>query len=103
MNWDDCLQRSKRVAARSIGDETFIVAPSESTLHLLPSDVATRIWQLADGRHSLRQIHAAICDEFAVEPSVAQADLSEFVSSLLEKGLVSLAPCSQENRGSDAG
>lgn len=93
MNWNDCLARSERVAARTLGDETFIVSPSDSTLHRLPNQVATRIWQLADGRHTLRQIHRQLCEEYQVEPEVAERDMEEFVATLTARGLARLGPC----------
>lgn len=101
MNWDECLARAPRLAARTMGEETYIVSTSDSTLHLLPNEVATRIWSLADGRHSLRQIHREICEEYEVDPAVAEADLREFVSSLLSRGLALLGSCPTREPAAD--
>ena len=63
---DKYIARSKAVAARVLGDEMMIMSAVDSKLFSL-SDVATVIWEAADGRTPLSEIVAKrVCAEFNV-------------------------------------
>jgi len=50
--------------------------------------VGAAIWSLLDGRRSLAEIVAAICQEYEVDAPTAAADLDEFIQDLLTEELV---------------
>ena len=50
------------------------------------NDVGARVWELADGEHTISQIAAAVCAEFLVDPDVALDDVRRFVAELLALG-----------------
>jgi hypothetical protein len=50
--------------------------------------VASRIWELCDGRSAVEDIAAAIVEEFEVDLATARRDVAEFVREMLEDGLL---------------
>jgi coenzyme PQQ synthesis protein D (PqqD) len=91
------ITRSSEIAARMLGGEMMIMSATDSTFFTL-NEVATAIWQAADGHTPLSQIiNNAICGQFDVEPETARADAEEFISQLAEHGilLVSNQPSTQ--------
>lgn len=93
--------RSSAIAARLVGDEMMVMSTADSTFFTL-SEVATVIWQAADGRTPLSEIVGSkICPEFDVAPEEALRDAEHFVGDLAQHGilLVSTNPipgCSAE-------
>jgi len=70
----------------------------DSTFFTL-NEVATAIFQAADGQTPLREIvRNHICEQFDVDPEQAQADAEQFVAELSGHGilLVSQQPLSAE-------
>lgn len=56
------------------------------------SEVAERILELVDGRRTVADIVAVLCDEFEVEPEACRRDTVSFVRLLVEKKVLVLAP-----------
>jgi hypothetical protein len=56
------------------------------------SEVAERILELVDGRRTVADIVAVLCDEFEVEPEVCHEDTAAFVRLLVEKKVLVLGP-----------
>lgn len=82
------IARSSRIAARMIGGEMMIMSPVDSTFFTL-NDVATTIWQAADGKTPLEDIvQKQVCTEFDVEPEVARRDSEQFVADLSQHGIL---------------
>ncbi len=76
------IARSRAVAARLLDDEMIIMSAADSTLFTL-SDVATIIWQSADGRTPLSSIvRDRICREFEVASEDAYRDAETFTEQL---------------------
>ena len=68
------IARSKAVAARVLGGEMMIMSAADSKFFSL-SEVATVIWEAADGRTPLSEIVAQrVCAEFDVPADVAYRD-----------------------------
>jgi coenzyme PQQ synthesis protein D (PqqD) len=66
----------------------MIMSATDSTFFTL-NEVATAIWQAADGRTPLSDIVASnICTEFEINPSQAQQDAEQFVSELSQHGIL---------------
>jgi hypothetical protein len=85
---DIYIARSSAVASRVLGGEIVIMSATDSTLFSL-SEVATVIWQAADGRTPLSEIvHGRICAEFDVAPDAAYRDAEAFVDDLARHGIL---------------
>ena len=82
------IARSSAIAARMLGGEMMIMSAVDSTFFTL-NEVATAIWQAADGCTPLSKIVAdKICEEFEVEPGVAIHDAEQFVDELSQHGIL---------------
>jgi hypothetical protein len=66
----------------------MIMSAADSTFFTL-NEVATLIWQAADGRTPLSDIVASrICPEFDVEPGQAGRDAEQFINELSRHGIL---------------
>jgi Coenzyme PQQ synthesis protein D (PqqD) len=82
------IARSKAIAARKLGSEMMIMSATDSTFFTL-NEVASAIWQAADGRTPLSEIVVGqICEEFDVDPERAQRDADRFVDQLSRHGIL---------------
>jgi hypothetical protein len=96
------IARSPAIASRKMGDEMMVMSAVDSTFFTL-NEVATALWQNADGRTPLsRIVSERICPEFEVSPEQAQADALQFVRDLSHHGILLLseqpiAPAAQES------
>ena len=82
------VARSKKVAARMLGDEMMIMSARDSKLFNL-NELATLIWQAADGHTSLEDIVAEkICVDYDVDLPEALADAEAFVHELAAHGIL---------------
>jgi hypothetical protein len=82
------IVRSSAIAARKLGGEMMIMSAVDSTFFTL-NEVATVIWQAADGRTPLSEIiERRVCEEFDVEPEVARQDAEQFVTELSQHGIL---------------
>ncbi|HEY2093389.1 MAG TPA: PqqD family protein [Thermoanaerobaculia bacterium] len=80
------------VVVRRIGDESVVV-PVRSHVGDLDSlftlnEVASRVWELLDGRRSLDAIIETLCEEFDVTAEVAAKDVEDLIRTLEEAHLV---------------
>lgn len=96
------IARSTQIAARMLGGEMMVMSVSDSTFFTL-NEVATVIWQAADGQTPLSQIVSdRICREFDIDEEVAARDAEQFVNELSQHGilLVSENPFQQASAAS---
>jgi hypothetical protein len=85
---DRFIARSTAIAARMIGGEMMVMSASDSTFFTL-NEVATAIWQAADGRTRLSEIVSqSVCNQFDIEPDIARADAEHFVDELSQHGIL---------------
>ena len=92
------IARSSAIAARALAGEMMVMNSADSTFFTL-NEVATTIFQAADGHTPLREIvRDMICRQFDVDPVQAQADAEQFVTELSSHGilLVSNQPLASE-------
>ena len=92
------IARSSAIAARMLAGEMMIMNSMDSMFFTL-NEVATAIWQAADGRTPLREIvRNSVCEQFDVDPEQAQVDAEQFVAELSSHGilLVSDQPLASE-------
>jgi hypothetical protein len=91
MNNKRYVARSTAIAARVLGDETMVMSATNSTLFTL-DEVATVIWESADGATPLEEIVAnKICTQYDIAPEVALKDAEKLLEGLAEHGLVLLS------------
>jgi hypothetical protein len=82
------IARSSAIAARLLGGEMMVMSTADSTFFTL-NEVATLIWQAADGRTPLAEIVAnKICQEFDVDREQAQRGADHFVDELSQHGIL---------------
>jgi hypothetical protein len=82
------IARSTAIAARVLGGEMMVMSAVDSTFFTL-NEVATAIWQAADGRTPLSEIiERSVCSQFEVDPSVARTDAEQFVDELSKHGIL---------------
>ena len=85
---DKYIAKSSALAARMLGGEMMIMSATDSTFFSL-NEVATLIWQAADGKTSLSEIVLNhICPEFDVDPDLAARDAEQFVDELSRHGIL---------------
>jgi hypothetical protein len=88
---DAYIARATDIASRMIGGETMILSPRDSTFFNL-NEVASAIWEAADGRMSLRQIvEQRVCTTFDVTPEDAMNDAQNFVAELASHGILKVS------------
>lgn len=82
------IARSSSIAARMLGGEMMVMSTTDSTFFTL-NEVATVIWQAADGCTPLSEIVThKICQEFDVEREQAQRGADRFVEALAQHGIL---------------
>jgi hypothetical protein len=82
--------RSPSTAYQIFDGEAVIIVPSEQMVNVL-NPVGSRIWDLADGKKSIRQIAEILVDEFEVSYETALKDAIEFTGDLAEKKMMDFA------------
>lgn len=71
--------KRKDMQEESIGEERYLYGANQETLTVL-NPVATKIWDLCDGRHTLEAIVAALHREF---PDIPEPELRTDIESCL--------------------
>jgi len=85
---DKYIARSAAIASRMLAGEMMVMSAVDSTFFTL-NEVATAIWQAADGQTPLSQIVAEkVCAEFDVDPETARQDAQQFVEELSRHGIL---------------
>lgn len=88
MNGQQYVARSQKIAARMMGEEMMIMSAVDSTLFTL-NDVATAIWNAADGSNTLEEIvFEKVCEQFEVTQETGLKDAEELVVRLAEHGIL---------------
>lgn len=80
-------RKSSRTASRIIDGEAVVVIPEEARVNVFNS-VASRIWELSDGKSGLADIATIISREFEVTYESAYQDAEEFIEDLSKKGMI---------------
>ena len=85
---DKYIARSTQIAARMLGGEMMVMSVTDSTFFTL-NEVATTIWQAADGHTPLSKIVAEkVCGEFEIDAATAARDTEQFVADLSQHGIL---------------
>ena len=65
-----------------------VLAPERA---FVPDDVALEVLKLVDGARSIADIAAALAERFAAPREVIEADITEMLRDLAERGVVAVA------------
>jgi len=85
------IARSSAIASRVLAGETMVMSVTDSTFFTL-NEVATAIWQAADGVTPLTDIVTrSVCPEFEITPQEALTDAEEFVRELATHGILQVS------------
>ena len=76
-----------QVMSRLVGDETVLLDLA-SGVYFGVDGVAKRIWESISEGRNLGETAEVIASEYEVDEANAQADVLEFVSELVERGLL---------------
>lgn len=79
-------KKNDSIVSRKIANE-FILVPIRHKVGDLENiytlnEVAARIWELIDGKRTIREIKKKIVEEFEVSPEEAEKDLQEYLQQL---------------------
>ena len=93
INLNTIYRKKDDIVTRQIAGETLLVpirsqVADMQNIFALTHSTAEYIWQQLDGKQNLRHIHQGILDNFQVENQQALSDLQEFISRLLEAGII---------------
>ncbi|HXH05837.1 MAG TPA: PqqD family protein [Vicinamibacterales bacterium] len=82
----------ERFVTRSIAGETLLVPVSGRVADLealyVLNEVGAFVWARLDGRHTVREIAAAVVEAYDVSLEQAERDVGELVAALESAGLV---------------
>ncbi len=81
---------SPSALAQPIGDELVLLLPQHGSVRAINA-VGRRIWELADGSRSVREIATTIYREYDVTQAQAEADTLHFVGVLIQRGLLAVS------------
>lgn len=79
--------KSDLSVARIVNGEAVVVEPKNGLVNVI-NEIGTSIWELIDGKLTVREIAGHIAGEYEVTHNRALADTIEFLLDLNEKGLV---------------
>ncbi len=83
------IDKSPETASRLMDGEAVIIIPQDNEVKIL-NEVGSRIWELLDGSHDIKQISDVISDEFEVSHDKALKDIMEFINELYQEKMVIL-------------
>ena len=91
---DKIPQKNTELAWRIIDNETVIIPLDEQTsdsekINFL-NETGTRIWELIDGKNSIKDIVVRIVKEYEIDEKEAEKEVVSFVKKLERKNLVKL-------------
>ena len=76
--------------AFTIADDQAVIIMADTGQVTVLNEVATRVWQLADGKHSLKVVEEILCKEFDESEDIIHADFEEFVQRMVDIGAIVL-------------
>lgn len=96
INLNLTYKKNEEIVTRGIAGETLLVPIRDKLADMqrifAVSSVAEYVWQELDGEKNLGEIRDGIVATFDVEEERVDADLKEFMTELLDAGLVEEMP-----------
>jgi hypothetical protein len=86
---DDRPCKVPEVVSRNVDQEAVLVHPGQNKVRVLNA-VGARLWELADGQHTVGEMARVVADEYAVDVLQVQSDAMLFCQDLVDRGLLSL-------------
>lgn len=83
---DKKISRNEAIAWRTIEGEALLVSSKDGLLYPL-NHAGTRVWELADGQKTCRDIIAIIDEEFETDTKDLREDIFGFIEDLIKKEL----------------
>lgn len=83
-------RRVSSVTGRTLDGEAVLVHAEQKKVTVL-NGVGARLWELADGQHSIAEIASVIASEYEVSEAKAEADAIAFCKDLAGRGLLTLS------------
>jgi hypothetical protein len=72
-----------------ISEDEAVLMSADLGRYFAVNAVGARVWELlAEGPRTIDSLSATICDEFDVELPACRADVTTFVQSLIDSGIV---------------
>jgi hypothetical protein len=87
LDLDTKLRQGQDHVATSIGAETAVMSIKRGRYYAVGA-VAERIWQMLEEPVSPREITDRLIEEYDIAPEQCTRETSEFLSELIEEGLV---------------
>lgn len=84
------ISRSEHTASRKLDGEMLVASFRTSTLFTL-NELATFIWESADGQTPLDEIVGRICSQYDVDRETALRDAIDLAENLASNGIVQLS------------
>ena len=84
---DAIPQRSPTVVSRMLDQEMVLVHPVQGKVRVLNS-VGARVWELADGQHTLGDISRTIATEYQVDAARVAVEVPAFCEDLAQRGVL---------------
>jgi len=82
------LVRSNKLLHAPVGIGETVMLDTEAGKYFGLNEVGTYLWGLLEQPRSMPEMNAAVCAEFDVDATACEADVSAFLRSLMESGLV---------------
>lgn len=90
LHQNDRPLQNPRTTSRAFDDEAVVIDPTTNVARML-NGVGTRIWELADGHHTIADIATILEVEYAVSALEALLNVTSFVEELVRRELVTVA------------
>lgn len=87
LSLDEVLAVAPGVLSRQSGEEVVVVLPGEGRFFVL-NRTGAAVFGMMDGRRTLREIAAAISQEYHIPTGRAEGDVLALAGKLLERGAV---------------
>jgi transcription initiation factor TFIIIB Brf1 subunit/transcription initiation factor TFIIB len=88
MNLNKVIKKDKEIEYKILEGETLIFVPKKGNFYRL-NEVGTRIWQLIDGKRTIKEIIKRVYKEFDVSKERVESNIIEFIDKIKKKGLLS--------------
>jgi len=85
------FQRNSSILWRELDGEAVLLSPAAGSSYNL-NQVGTLIWKLLDGKHCVKDLAEAICQEYEVEFEQALQDVENLLVELRNNNLLNELP-----------
>jgi hypothetical protein len=82
------LVRNDKLFYAPVGADESVMLDSEAGQYFGLNAVGTYIWEQLEQPRTVPELREAVCGEFDVDLATCEADLSEFLRSLIANGMV---------------